>query len=185
MKLITPTLETERLILKRGTLEDYLKVYEYDFTFLRDINGVNERVKYDPKKIEELVASLEDENILEFIIYEKNLNPVGNIVFDRFNKELNSLEVAINMHPDSWGLGYAKEAIVEIMRYIFANLNIDNIVYAYALENKKSMRVAEKLGFEPVRRYIEFYKKIKKNVKSEECIMSKERFYELYGEKEK
>ena len=33
----TPQLETERLILKRGTYEDYVKVYEYDFTRLRNI----------------------------------------------------------------------------------------------------------------------------------------------------
>jgi len=35
----TPQLETERLILKRGTYEDYVKVYEYDFTRLRNIAG--------------------------------------------------------------------------------------------------------------------------------------------------
>ena len=38
----TPQLETERLILKRGTYEDFVKVYEYDFTKLRDINGIKE-----------------------------------------------------------------------------------------------------------------------------------------------
>ena len=46
----TPVLETERLMLKRGTLEDYQKVYEYDFTKLRDINGEFDFVKQDPKK---------------------------------------------------------------------------------------------------------------------------------------
>ena len=35
----TPVLETERLILKRGTLDDFQHVYEYDFTKLRNING--------------------------------------------------------------------------------------------------------------------------------------------------
>lgn len=46
----TPQLETERLILKRGTLEDLQKVYEYNFTKLRDINCEFEFVKYDPEK---------------------------------------------------------------------------------------------------------------------------------------
>ena len=32
-------LETDRLILKPGSLEDYYKVYEYDLLKLRDING--------------------------------------------------------------------------------------------------------------------------------------------------
>lgn len=39
MILETPTLETERLILKKGLPEDFIKVYEYDFTKLRDICG--------------------------------------------------------------------------------------------------------------------------------------------------
>ena len=45
MKYITPMLETPRLILKRGTKEDYQKVYEYDFTKLRDIAGEFEYIK--------------------------------------------------------------------------------------------------------------------------------------------
>lgn len=52
MEYETPIIETERLILKRGTLEDYQKVYEYDFTKLRNINGEFELIKQDPKKIE-------------------------------------------------------------------------------------------------------------------------------------
>ena len=39
MFLKTPELETERLILKKGTPEDFIKVYEYNFTKLRDICG--------------------------------------------------------------------------------------------------------------------------------------------------
>ena len=35
----TPVLETERLILKSGTLQDLQKVYEYNFSELRDIAG--------------------------------------------------------------------------------------------------------------------------------------------------
>ena len=134
----------------------------------------------------DVIAELSDEDYtLDFIIYEKDGNPVGNICFDRFRKEYNSLDVALNIHPDYWGNGYAKEAIVEIMNYIFSNLDIDNIIYGYALENKKSMRVAKKIGFEPFRRFYEYYKRIDKDIESEECIMSKEKFNELYGVKTK
>ena len=185
MKYITPILETDRLILKRGNLEDYLKVYEYDFRYLREINGENERVKCDPELIKDYPNTNDEDYTLDFIIYEKDGNPVGNICFDRFRKEYNSLDVALNIHPDYWGNGYAKEAIVEIMKYIFSNLDIDNIIYGYALENKKSMRVAKKIGFEPFRRFYEYYKRIDKDIESEECIMSKEKFNELYGVKTK
>lgn len=46
----TPQLETERLILKRGTLEDLKKIYEYNFKKLRDIAGKFVFEKQDLKK---------------------------------------------------------------------------------------------------------------------------------------
>lgn len=51
MKYKIPILETERLILQKGSYEDYVKVYEYDFTRLRNIDGEFEFVKYDPEKL--------------------------------------------------------------------------------------------------------------------------------------
>ena len=72
MKYKIPTLQTERLILKKGSFEDYKKVYEYDFTRLRNIAGEFEFVKYDPEKLKgfETYAD-EEENVLDFIIYLK------------------------------------------------------------------------------------------------------------------
>ena len=86
MKYIIPTIETNRLILKKGTYEDYVQVYEYDYTRLRNINGEFEFVKYDPEKLRgvEKYAD-EEENVLDFIVYLKDNNkPIGNIVYDRY-----------------------------------------------------------------------------------------------------
>lgn len=70
----TPIIETERLILKRGIMEDYVKVYEYDFTKLRDINGEFEYVKQEPKKIIGFdTYADEEENCIDFIIYLKKI----------------------------------------------------------------------------------------------------------------
>lgn len=186
MMYITPLLETERLILKRGTLEDYIKVYEYDFTKLRDIGGVNEEVKYDPKKVEAFVSYAdEEENVLDFIVYLKDNTPIGNIVVDRYGEYGKSLEISINIHKDYWGNGYAKEGIIEIMRYIFDNLDVDRIIYGYAEENKKSKSVNDKIGFELIDKRVEFYKNIEKDITTIVTSMSKDKFYELYKGKTK
>ena len=186
MMYITPTLTTERLILKRGNLEDYLKVYEYDFTRLKGINGECVREKCDPKIIESFISYAdEEENVLDFIMYLKDNTPIGNIVADRYGQYGNSIELAINIHPDYWSNGYAKEGILEVMKYIFNNLNIDTIIYGYAEENKKSKSVNDKIGFEPIDKRVEFYKRIKKDVISIVTSMSKEKFNELYGSKTK
>ena len=66
-----PVLETTRLILKRGTQEDFIRVYEYDFTRLRNTNNEFEFVKNDLDKIKEYSKYHDEEknNVFDFIIY--------------------------------------------------------------------------------------------------------------------
>ena len=183
MKYIIPTLETNRLILKKGTYEDYVQVYEYDFTRLRNINGEFEFVKYDPEKLRgvENYAD-EDENVLDFIVYLKDNNkPIGNIVYDRHNEKNKSLEISVNLHPIYWHQGYMTEAIICSMKYVFDNLDIDNIVYGFAEDNFKSKGLSDKIGFEFYSEHTEHYTRIDKDIKEIETIMSKENFYKKYS----
>lgn len=187
MKYKIPTLQTERLILKKGSYEDYVKVYEYDFTRLRNIAGEFEFVKYDPEKLRGFETYVdEEENVLDFIIYLKDNNqPIGNIVFDRYDEKNKSLEIACNLHPNYWKKGYMTEAILSTMEYVFNNLDIDNIVYGYVEENFKSKGLSEKLGFNFYYDYIEHYKRIDKDVREIKTIMSKEEFNDKYKIKNK
>lgn len=45
-------IETDRLIIKNGTIEDFKKVYEYNIKKLEDIAGEFIYEKQDPKEIE-------------------------------------------------------------------------------------------------------------------------------------
>ena len=187
MKYIIPVLQTERLILKKGSYEDYVKVYEYDFTRLRNIAGEFEFVKYDPEKLRgfENYAD-EEENVLDFIIYLKDNNePIGNIVFDRYDENNKSLEISCNLHPNYWKKGYMTEAILSTMEYVFNNLDIDNIVYGYAEENFKSKGLSDKIGFKFYHDYIEHYKRIDKDIRIVNTIMSKEEFNKKYKNNDK
>ena len=182
MKYKTPTLESERLIIKKGNYEDYIKVYEYDLTRLRNISGEFEFVKNDPQKLKgfETYAD-ENENVLDFIIYLKNNNyPIGNIVYDRYDKNNKSLEISCNLHPNYWKNGYMTEAIITTMEYVFNNLDIDNIIYGYAEENFKSKGLSNKIGFNYYYDYIEHYTRINKDIKEIMTIMSKKDFNKKY-----
>ena len=183
MKYIIPTLETKRLILKKGTYEDYKKVYVYDFTRLRNINGEFEFVKYDPENLRgfENYADEED-NVLDFIVFLKENNePIGNITFDRYDKKNKFLEISANLHPTYWRQGYMTEAILKSIEYIFNNLDIDNIIYTYAEDNYKSKGLCDKIGFDFYSEQIEHYTRIDKDIKEIKTIMSKERFKQLYN----
>ena len=141
----TPIIETERLILKRGNIEDYKKVYEYDFTKLRNINGEYEFIKQDLTKIEGFEEVYPES--YDWIIYIKeNLTPIGNITADREIKDINSIELSFNTHPHYWRCGYTKEALKGIISFLF-NEGYDNIICCYDEGNIKSKNIAEKLGF--------------------------------------
>ena len=52
MNYETVLLKTNRLVMKMGTKEDYLRVYEYDFNKLKNIDGECKLEKQDLSKID-------------------------------------------------------------------------------------------------------------------------------------
>ena len=152
----TNLIQTERLILKKGTVNDYLTVYEYDFTKLRDIDGEFEYQKQDLEQIkkmfepdiEQVQMNNESAHIFDWIIYLKeSIIPIGDMLADRENIENKEIELAFNLHPDYWGRGYMPEAIKAVLAYLF-DLGYENIKAGYSDGNIKSKRVLEKTGFE-------------------------------------
>lgn len=182
----TPGLETEKLILKKGTPEDFIKVYEYNFTKLRDICGEFEFVKNDPKISASFATDSEErENVYDWIMYLKEtMEPIGNIVTDQVIKEINGFELSFNLHPNNWGKGFMKEAVIEVMRFLFEK-GYDNVVCAYDEGNNKSKRVQEKIGFEFYKDEENSWEKNGVPITKHILIMNKERFSELYNSKVK
>jgi len=184
MIYVMPKLETERLILNEGTYDDYVKVYEYDFDRLRDIAGEFEYKKCEPEQVRKTFESCKEENTLNFIVYLKDKKiPIGNIVFNRYCELLKSLEISINLHPNYWGNKYMKEALLCSMKYIYNNLDIDKIFYTYAIDNRKSLSLCKKIGFEYCGTSNIYFQRLNKEIIHIENIMTKEKFNELYNTK--
>ena len=59
------------------------------------------------------------------------------------------IELAYGLAPDVWGLGYATEAAAACLRVGFEQLGATRIVADVDPENPASIRVLEKVGFEP------------------------------------
>lgn len=179
----TPLLETERLILKRGTLEDFKKVYEYNLLKLRDIAGEFELEKYDPKNVEGF--EIPTPETYDWIIYLKEIGePIANIIADREEKDIKAIELAFNTHPNYWKKGYTSEALIEIMKFLFKE-GYENILCGYSEGNIKSKSLGEKLGFLPYKKFENAWKKNDVFITDYVTIMSKERFFELYDSKQK
>ena len=191
-------LETERLVLKKGTIEDYEKVFEYDFRFLRDIGGIFEYRKqpdahvneWYPNGIEESHLKNEENHEFAYIMYLKEGTPIGHIDANGENEHIeNSIELSYNVHPDYWGQGYMPEACIRLMEHLFG-IGYENIVLSYEItdndENHKSKRISEKLGFEFLKEKPSFFHKaLGIEVKSIVTYISKEKFMMLSKIEEK
>lgn len=186
MIYMTPTLETNRLVLKRGTFLDYKKVYQYDFRKLRNIAGEFEFILQNEESIIgfDTYADTED-SVFDWIVYLKeNGTPIANITADREEVSINSIELAFNMHPNYWRMGYMTEALIIILDYLFEN-GFNNVMCGYSEGNIKSKHLIEKLGFTLYKIIPNAWEKNGISITDYKTIMSKDTFLKLYKNSQK
>jgi len=87
---------------------------------------------------------------IKFTIYHKqSKRPIGRIGFSRIDwVNRNANIFAIIGEPEYWGKGIAGEASKLMINYGFTELNLHKILSGVFTPNKRSLRAAEKLGFE-------------------------------------
>ena len=82
------------------------------------------------------------------IYHKKDKKPIGSIAFNHINwLNRNANIFATIGEPEYWGKGIAGEASNLIIKYGFTELNLHKIYSSVYAPNKRSLRVAEKLGF--------------------------------------
>lgn len=182
MNYETVRLETKRLVLKKGTSKDCIKIYEYDMQKCRGIAGEDVLVKSDKKvdfigdNVEEYYNNLKEEKMYDWYVYLKpNLDPIANIVADRQIDEIKAIELAYNMHPDYWRKGYMQEAIKAVMEYLFS-IGYENIIMGYEDGNIKSKNLINKLGLTDYITIENQYQKNGININTYNKIINKTKF---------
>ncbi len=192
MNYETNEIKTKRLIMKRGKKEDYMKVYEYDYSKLKGIDGIVKFVKQDLKKIEVLFkngmkryfSKIKKAHMFDWIIY-LNDKPIGNIITTDEDISKKEIEVSFNLHPTYWGKGYMPEALEGVIEYLYVN-GYDKIVCTYDDGNMKAKRVLYKLGFKPYRLIKDSFKSENGNLVDEyKVVMEKEDWFSKTGKLEK
>lgn len=179
MNYDTVTLTTERLILKKGTSKDCIKVYEYDLLRCRGIAGEEILVKSEipidfiGDDDKEYYNTCIKNKVYDWYIYLKDGTPIGNITADRQIEEIKGVELAYNLHPDYWRKGYMTEALNAVINYLF-EIGYDNIIIGYDTGNYKSKALAEKLNFQKYKILKDVYKKNGIPIDTTLMIMNKE-----------
>ena len=145
-----PILETERLILRKITLDDLEDMHQY---------GSDEEVsKYVTWNTHETVSDTKD--FVEFVInkyknkqvapwgieYKEDGKFIGTIDFVWWKPNHKVAEIGYVLSKDYWGKGLTTEAARKIIQFGFEEMALVRIQARCNIENTGSARVMEKAG---------------------------------------
>ena len=153
-----PTLETDRCILRKLSLDDTDDMYEYSSN-----PDVTKYLTWSPHP--------DKAYTLEYLMYLQNRYKTGDFFdwavickdsgkmigtcgFTRFFFAHNGAEIGYVLNPAYHGKGIGTEVVGRVIKYGFENLSLERIEAKYMIENEASRRVMQKNGmiFEGVRR---------------------------------
>ncbi len=143
--------KTERLTLrpwKQNDLEDF---YEY-----ASVDGVGQMAGWLPHENREESKRILDRFIegkrTFAIVYQGKV--IGSLGIERYDEEKfpelqdkKCREIGYVLSRDYWGQGLMPEAVSEVIRYLFEEVELDVILCGHFLRNHQSARVQEKCGF--------------------------------------
>ena len=153
--MTTPTLETERLILRPLNTSDAAEVldcWECDpdvakymfWSSHNDINKTKEWIAFETGKID-------SDDWYRWVFVSKESGKLLGTGLIYFEEEYNKYEIGYNLGKTAWGYGYTTEAMSRVIRFAKDQLGINQIVGRHAKENPASENVMKKLGFKYIK----------------------------------
>jgi ribosomal-protein-alanine N-acetyltransferase len=146
-----PVIETERLVLRRTTLDD-----ANDYFYLRSspeamkhickpLQKSVEETKEMIYKINEMIAF--NDGISWAVCLKNNSKMIGSVSFHRIYKDHYRAEIGYMLHSDYWRLGIISEAVDAIINYGFNTLQFHSIEAHIDPTNIGSEKLLQKFNF--------------------------------------
>lgn len=150
--MLTPIIETERLILRPLSIQDAEAIFE---RWTSD-DKVSKYVRWSThKNVNETMdwLRMEEQNIESDSMYQwgfelkesKYLFGGGGL---HYNDAEDVFELGYNIMQKYWNQGYTTEAAKAIINYAIKELNAKEFIAWHAVENPASGRIIEKCGFQ-------------------------------------
>ena len=144
-----PTLKTERLLLRKATLEDKQTVY--DLRSSKEINKFvgTKRVETinEAKDFIEICNKLYVEKKRLFWLIEYKLEVIGSIVFHKISLENNYAEIGYKLKTEYHKQGFMSETFKAVLNFGFQKMKL-NTIEAYTHKNNiASLTLLKKHNF--------------------------------------
>lgn len=147
--MLSPRLETDRLILRRYNENDIDSFYEiiHDTRLQNYIPFPDLTFEQELEYIKNCMKDVETDRCEKWsIVLKENNETIGNISVNTVVKKHNYCNVGYVIRYDYWGNGYASEALKAVSDYL-----LDSGYYLVECScnelNRQSSRVMEKAGF--------------------------------------
>ena len=146
----TKTLQTERLLLRRFGIEDAEEFYR-NVTSDSKVNkfltwSLHKSVEETRELLTGWVERYENpERYCWAIVLKENEQLIGTIAAPTIKNRTETAEVTYCIGSAWWGLGIVTEALSEVIRYLFEEIQVNRIEAGYDANNPASGRVLEKV----------------------------------------
>jgi len=144
--------ETERLIVKFPTLEDYDSIHalETDVNVMHFIgDGSISSPERTLAKLKKDIAHFAKHHFGTGLVYEKEsqhfIGQAG-LTYLEYNDTQHNIELDCLLHRAFWGKGYATELVKKSIEWGFINLPVTKLIAVIDLHNLRSQEVAKKAG---------------------------------------
>jgi RimJ/RimL family protein N-acetyltransferase len=150
---------TDRLVLRPIQIEDKKAIFEY-----RSDAEANKFQGWIPRTVEEVeefigrVAKKIDApgTWFQFVLLEKASDKlIGDFGLHFIGSENRQVEIGFTLSKSFQGKGYASEAFIHIVDYLFYTLKKHRIIASIDPENISSIKLVEKLGFRKEAHFLE------------------------------
>lgn len=150
-KVGTQIIETDRLILRRFTLNDAEDMYNNwasDNEVTRFLTWpTHTNIDVTKFVLNDWIPRYEDGGYFNWAMeYKETGQVIGNISVVRLNENTEAADMGYCMSKAYWGQGLMPEALKAVMDYLFDVVDLNRIAACHDLNNPKSGRVMEKVG---------------------------------------
>ncbi|MEG4217409.1 GNAT family protein [Microcoleus sp. Pol14C6] len=147
-----PTIETERLLLRKITLNDASDMFEYacnpevsKYTMWSTHTSL-EDTKYFLKSITKMYKRRE---LVDWgIVHKADKKFIGTCGFVEWSMTHSRAEIGYALSRNYWGEGYMSEAVNAVIEFGFREMLLNRILARCEVSNIASARVMEKVGMQ-------------------------------------
>lgn len=148
-----PTLPATRVVLREiahGDAADYFAIFS-DPQVVRFTNSEPlETLAQAHSRMAEIRARLDAGKVLEWGIARRaDDRLIGSCKLFHLEPQHRRAEIGFALGRESWGRGYAREALATLIDYAFGELALHRLEADVDPRNVSSLRALEKLGFQP------------------------------------